>query len=251
MNGMFFGAVSFNQQLATWNTNKVTNMSSMFNGASSFNQSLNTWNTTVVTNMSSMFSGASSYNQPMDNWNTSSVTNMNSVFLNALAFNQDISMWNIGLVTAMNDMLRNTSFSITNYNNLLNVWGNSSTSTQNNVTLTVDQEYLSTNATIVTRRLYLINTKGWNIIDYGNETSMVLRYTSNSVSATTQVNNGYQSYIELWSILRPLTSDTIVEVNWGNGQNFVYNSNNNLLAGSYVPTYALNTTYTIRITKRS
>ena len=248
MSGMFFEAISFNQQIGTWNTSRVTNMSSMFNGASGFNQPLNTWNTSAVTNMSSMFTSTGQYNQSMSSWDTSKVTNMSSMFLNALSFNQDISMWNISLVVSMNDMLRGTSFNQTNYHALLTSWGSSTTPTQNNVTLAVDQEYSSINATIVSRRLYLINTKGWNIIDYGNETSMIVRY--NSTNITWQVNNGWQWTNELYSILKP-QNDTIVEVNWGNGQNFVYNSSNAILAGVYSPTYAASTTYTIRITKRS
>ena len=252
MSGMFFGAISFNQQIGTWNTSKVTNMSSMFNGASAFNQSLNTWTTNSIINMANMFSGASSYNQPMNSWNTSAVTSMLGMFLNASSFNQDISMWNIGLVTTMADMLRGaSSFSQTNYHNLLTAWGNSTTSTKNNVTFTIDQEYLSTNSTVVARRLYLINTKGWNIIDYGNETSMIVRYnTATALNINNQVNSGWQGTVEFWSIFRP-QNDTVVEVNWGNGQNFIYNANNDLLAGIYSPSYATNTTYTIRITKRS
>jgi surface protein len=173
------------------------------------------------------------------------------VFFNAFAMDQDISMWDISLVTSMNDILRGAAkFSQTNYHALLNSWGNSSTSTQSGVTLTVDQEYSSTNSTIVSRRLYLINNRGWNIIDYGNETSMIVKY-NNTSDSNYNVNSGWQGTNEFYYIFRPTTNDTIVEVNWGNGQNAVYNTNNTLLAGAYAPTYAVNTTYTIRITKRS
>jgi len=250
MSGMFFGATSFNQQIGTWNTSKVTNMSSMFNGASSFNQPLNAWNTSAVTNMSSMFAGTGQYNQSMSSWDTSKVTNMSSMFFNAFAMDQNISMWNISLVTSMTDILRGAGkFSQTNYHALLNSWGNGTTPIQNNVTLTVDQEYSSTNATIVSRRLYLINTKNWNIIDFGNETSMIVRYVPDA--AAYPINGGYNPNNEFYNIFRPTTSDTIVEVNWGNGQNFVYNVNNTLLAGVYAPTHQMGNTHTIRITKRS
>jgi surface protein len=247
MSGMFFGASKFNQSIGTWNTASVTNMSSMFNGASSFNRSLNTWNTGAVTNMSNMFFGASSYNQSMINWNTANVTGMSGMFFGALAFNQDISMWNIGLVTTMADMLRFTAYSQTNYHNLLIAWGNSSRTTQNNVTFSVDQEFLSTNTTVVARRLYLINTKGWNIIDHGNETSMVIVWRGPfGYAINSRINT------EMFSIFRPGSSDTIIEVNWGNGQNYVYNDASSTLRGVVSPTgLSQDADYTIRITKRS
>jgi surface protein len=246
MSGMFFGAVSFNQEIGTWNTSRVTNMNSMFNGASVFSKSLNTWTTNAVINMANMFSLALYYNQPMNSWNTGAVTNMTGMFAGASSFNQNISMWNIGLVTTMSDMLRGTSFSQTNYHNLLNSWGNGSTSTQNNVTLSVDQEYLSTNSTVVTSRNYLIS-KGWNIIDYGNETSMIITY----VAGTYAINaGGYASY-DMFGIFKPTTADTIIEVNWGNGQNWVYYTGNVQVSGTSVPTHTNGTTYTIRITKRN
>jgi surface protein len=252
MSGMFFGAIRFNQPIGTWNTSKVTNMSSMFNGATNFNQSLNTWNTAAVTNMSSMFTNTGQYDQSMSNWDTSKVTNMSSMFLNALAVDQNISMWNISLVTSMTDILRGAvKFSQTNYHALLNSWGNGTTPIQNNVTFTVDQEYSSTNATIVSRRLYLINTRGWNIIDYGNETSMIITYVAGNYSI-----NGGLFYSAIYGFRKDLfeifatAGDTIVEVNWGNGQNFVY-SPGGVYSGFLSPTHTSGTTYTIRITKRS
>ena len=47
---MFYGASSFNQDIATWDPDKVKNMNSMFYGASSFNQELAVWDTSSVKN---------------------------------------------------------------------------------------------------------------------------------------------------------------------------------------------------------
>jgi len=45
---MFLGAAAFNQNIGTWNTGAVTNMSSMFWSAAAFNQNIGTWNTAAV-----------------------------------------------------------------------------------------------------------------------------------------------------------------------------------------------------------
>lgn len=251
MSGTFLGCAVFNRPIGSWNTGLVTNFSSMFNGATAFNQTLNSWNTSSATNMSSMFNLASAYNQSMSNWNTSKVNNMGNMFNSAASFNQNISTWNISLVTNMSGMLRNaTAFSSVNYGLLLSSWGNSTTSTQNNVTLTVDQQYDANNSTIVARRLYLINTKGWNIIDYGNNTTMIVTWQSDGYNGYWGVPNSWGT-TEMKSIFSPSTADTVVEIHWGNGENYVYNSSSATLAGTVIPNYINGQAYTIRITKRS
>jgi surface protein len=57
---MFYYAMAFNKNIGSWNTSKVTNMSSMFYGASAFNQNISSWNVTkVVTKPPSYFSAVS------------------------------------------------------------------------------------------------------------------------------------------------------------------------------------------------
>lgn len=98
MDGMFRNTV-FNQDITGWDTGNVTNMSQMFYGAKEFNQPINTWDVSNVWNMEWLFYETEAFNQPLHDWDTSSVMNMRSVFGEALKFDQDVSMWNVENVT--------------------------------------------------------------------------------------------------------------------------------------------------------
>lgn len=106
---------SFNQDIGSWNTSNVKDMSHMFVQATSFNQDISNWDVSNVVNMDSMFSGATAFNngeEPMA-WNTSSVTNMIMMFEEAKSFNADISNWDTKNVTSMRMMFNGAS----NFNN--------------------------------------------------------------------------------------------------------------------------------------
>jgi surface protein len=69
MEGMFYGATSFNQEIVLWYPrgfneidSKLVNISNMFNGATSFNSKIVDFQVNNVTNASYMFKNASSFN---------------------------------------------------------------------------------------------------------------------------------------------------------------------------------------------
>ena len=109
MNLMFFNVPMFNQNIGAWNTSNVTSMYNMFFNASVFNQPIGSWDTSNVTNMYSMFCDAQAFNQPIGSWNTSNVHSMRSMFSNAIMFNQPIGSWNTSNVSDMYGMFSNAS----------------------------------------------------------------------------------------------------------------------------------------------
>jgi hypothetical protein len=128
--GSMFGFTIFNQNIGSWNTANVTDMSAMFRGASGFNQDIGSWDVTKVVdftfmfghniaapivfnnggspninnwvinstqpvNMASMFCQNVVFNQPIGNWNTIQVTSMSAIFNASTAFNQNIGSWDV------------------------------------------------------------------------------------------------------------------------------------------------------------
>jgi len=99
--------------LSTFDTNKVTNMSSMFYGCSKLtNIDLSRFNTSKVTNMSSMFYGCSTITSlDLSTFDTSQVTSMSSMFSNCSNLKKIIvgNNYNTDKVTSSNYMFSGDS----------------------------------------------------------------------------------------------------------------------------------------------
>ena len=124
LNNMFQGCSSLTSinNINSWNTSSITNISFMFAQCSVFDQALSfdtlsvtnmqgmftfcanfntpfTFVTSAVTDMQIMFWGATNFNQPLvqgvNGWDTSSVNYMCGMFAGATAFNQNIGGWDV------------------------------------------------------------------------------------------------------------------------------------------------------------
>jgi surface protein len=122
LSSMFERALSFNQDISSWNVSNVERIKFMFQGATNFNNgdtgnnggasfdgstfslSLGQGDPDKTIDMSSMFQDATAFNQSISSWDVSKVTTMSFMFQNATAFNQNISSWDVSKVTNMSGM---------------------------------------------------------------------------------------------------------------------------------------------------
>ena len=174
MSYMFIGATSFNQNLEEnygyWVTSSVLDMNGVFWGATSFNNggiAWMAWQTNNVTNMSSMFGGATLFNADITSWTTNNVTNMSSMFSGAAAFNQNIGVWNISNVTNFGGFMATKTpltLSTTNLNGIYNGWASVSVKPNINISFGSAKR---TAASTAARLVLTSAPNNWSIADGG------------------------------------------------------------------------------------
>ena len=102
-NQMFYTNSNFNDpDISLWDMSNLTNMDGMFWGATNFNQNISSWNTSNVTIMQKAFYQCTNFNQNLSSWNTGSVTNMYGMFEDCTNFNQNCATWNVAGITGNN-----------------------------------------------------------------------------------------------------------------------------------------------------
>jgi len=106
---MFHSASSFNQNLDTFDTSSVTDMSGMFRNAISFDQSLSSFDTSRVKDMRGMFANATVFNQDLSNFNTNKAEDMKEMFDGAINFNQPLTNFKTSKVYSMEAMFKGAS----------------------------------------------------------------------------------------------------------------------------------------------
>ena len=78
--GDILGAENFNQNLASWNTQAVTDMDDVFHNAKDFNSDISGWNTAQVVYFSRAFEGATSFNADITGWSRASANSNGNTF---------------------------------------------------------------------------------------------------------------------------------------------------------------------------
>jgi surface protein len=165
MSNMFALSTLFNQNIGSWDVSNVVTMQGMFYDATLFNQDISTWNTQSLDDASYMFSDATNFNQDISTWITSGVTNMSGMFSDAISFNQPIGSWDVSNVNLMSYMFQGAN--------------------------SFDQDLGS-----------------WNVINVYNMSGMF-----DGIALSTQ---NYDSLLQGWSLLSPLQPNVIFD--GGNSQ---------------------------------
>jgi surface protein len=177
MSYLFARSHNFNQPVGNWNTSNVNTMEGMFYAELTFNQPIGSWNTSNTISMADMFYQATSFNQPIGSWNTSNVTSMAQMFFSASSFNQTIDTWNFNSIQVIENMILASGLDCGNYSALLYHWA-TTPSTPNNLYLGGTELHYGLN--VQSNRNYLINTKGWSILN-DTLTSSICCFTQNTI----------------------------------------------------------------------
>jgi len=154
--------------IANWNVSNLVNMGTAFFSTKA-NFSLATWNTSKVTDMSSAWRACSLFNQNISVLDTSKVTNMSNMLRDCTAFQQNIGSLNIAGLTNAADMLTGVTLTNANYNGLLAGFS-ANPNRKNNVTFSGGNSHYDTTSggfNGTAGRAILTGTNLWTITDGG------------------------------------------------------------------------------------
>lgn len=186
----------FNQDLSSWNTSGIVNITDAFNNAKAFvgtgltnwdvsnctnflrcfrsatlfNTQLN-WDFTSATSLQQFMMGAANYNQTVENWNVSTITNMNDLWRsfggNTVFDGTGLDSWNITSLTNANNFKTGAAgFTTTNYDALLVAW--EAQAVQSGVNITFQNTTYTLLSAAATARVALIAAPNlWTITDGG------------------------------------------------------------------------------------
>ena len=105
LNGLFDGEASFNQDISSWDTSNVTNMTDTINQLLHFViRNIGYWDVSNVTNFYKIFLGATAFNNnstsTINNWDISSAKKVIlEMFAGASNFNQPLGNWDVSNAT--------------------------------------------------------------------------------------------------------------------------------------------------------
>jgi hypothetical protein len=100
----------FNENVSAWNVSAAETMYGIFYGCRSFDQDISSWDVQKVRDFAYMLSYASSFNGDLSSWDVSKAETMYGTFASASLFNSNLSRWEVGSVTDFGFMFSNTSF---------------------------------------------------------------------------------------------------------------------------------------------
>ena len=220
----------FNQNIANWNTSKVTTMNSMFSGQTLFDKNVGTkvvtvgastytaWDTLNVTTMAFMFNASITVGNfqgvfnnagfsSFSSWNTSKVTTLQAIFQNQPLFKQNLrtntttvgastyTSWDVLNVTNMRYLFyNNLSFSASQFNENISNWNT---------------------AKVTDMTAMLFNTVGFNQNLGSWNVSLVTAFDSNTTLADTFATNiglstiNYDALLNGWAT-RPVIPNLVI-----------------------------------------
>lgn len=210
MSEMFSGCTNFNQALS-FDTSAVTNMDNMFFNAITFNSPL-TFNTESVITMKGMFTSCESFDQALS-FNTSVVENMSYMFIGTYVFNSPLTFTSTTSVTNMTSMFfaasvfdQALSFDTSSVTNMSNMFTHANAFDQNigswnvgNVTNFTDFMSTKTNATFSSANLDAIYN-GWIASPKTVQSGITINFGSADYTAAGAVGKAYLTGTKSWTI---------------------------------------------------